>query len=153
MGKCLLKLNVLYIRLNSKSPNSLVHFLLCFREKLRPNQIYNITRAEKPDADNDKQLFHSVILNTVHEPCDPYNPLSPCMKDAHSTIKFLRALFKKIHHNDKGYPLYGRRAPENGGRTATIKERSLLVIVTRDNSRIVAYSPILVKIFDAHVSI
>lgn len=78
---------------------------------LDPNQIDDTISAEIPDADNDKQLFDTIIRNVVHGPCGPYNPFSKCMKDGHCTINYRRVLINETHHNDSGSPLHRRRAP------------------------------------------
>lgn len=50
-----------------------------------------------------------------------------------------------------GYPLYRRRQPNNGGYITTIKMRNVYVDI--DNRWIVPYSPLLSKMFDAHINV
>ncbi|GBL75265.1 hypothetical protein AVEN_168352-1, partial [Araneus ventricosus] len=50
-----------------------------------------------------------------------------------------------------GYALYRRRKPEDGGQTATVKMKSDSVVI--DNRWIVPYSPLLLKMFDAHINV
>lgn len=82
----------------------------------------------------------------IHSPCGAPNPSSPCTKEGKCTKRYPRALLKDTQTNDKGYPLYGRRAPRDGGRTITIKTRGGAQKVLVDNSWNVSYSPILSKI-------
>ena len=92
------------------------------------------------------------MKNMIHGPCGPANPQSPCMKDRKCTKKFPRKLLKETVHHDNGYPLYRRRAPADGRRTATMKIRGG-GHVTVNNSWVVPYSPILSKMFNAHINV
>ncbi|GBP12906.1 hypothetical protein EVAR_95782_1 [Eumeta japonica] len=98
-----------------------VHKLLWLKDKLRPDQIDNIISAEIPDPNIDKTLHDIIVKNMIHGPCGPENPQCPCMKDGKCTKKFPRKLVKETVLNDHGYPQYRRRAPADGGRTATVK--------------------------------
>lgn len=129
-----------------------VHILLWLKEKLRPNQIDDIISAEIPDPEVDKDLYDTIVRNMVHGPCGTRNSASPCMKEGKCTKKFPKQLLKETVHNDNGYPLYRRRSPEDGGRKAQIKTRSG-ALETVDNSWIVPYSPILCKMFNAHINV
>lgn len=128
-----------------------VHVLLWLKEKLRPNQVDDIISAEIKDPYKDKMLHDIVIKHMVHGPCGAHNMSSPCMKDGKCTKNYPRALLKDTQTNENGYPLYRRRAPQDGGRTAVIKRGGN--DVTIDNSWIVPYNPLLLKIFDAHVNV
>lgn len=130
-----------------------VHLLLWLKEKLRPNQIDDNISAELPDPNTDKQLYTTIVKNMIHGPCGSYNPSSPCMKDGKCTKQYPRMLLKETQTNDNGYPLYRRRAPEDGGRTTTMKLRGSTEETVINNSWIVLYSPLLSKIFDAHINI
>lgn len=50
---------------------------------------------------------------------------------------------------DDGYPLYRRRAPEDGGHVLKINEQFQKV----DNRWIVPYNPLLLHLFDAHINV
>lgn len=100
------------------------HILLWLKDKLRPDQIDKIISAEIPDPNNDKALHDIVMKNMIHGPCGAENPQCPCMKDRKCTKKFPRNLLKETLHNENGYPMYRRRAPEDGGRTASVKLRN-----------------------------
>ncbi|XP_060801784.1 uncharacterized protein LOC132902069 [Amyelois transitella] len=129
-----------------------VHILLWLKQKLRSDEIDNIICAEIPDPIGDKALHDIIVKNMIHGPCGPENPQSPCMKDGKCTKKFPRKLIKETVHNDNGYPMYRRRAPADGGRTANIKLRNGSDS-TIDNSWVVPYSPILSKMFNAHINV
>nr|XP_053619327.1 uncharacterized protein LOC128680307 [Plodia interpunctella] len=129
-----------------------VHILLWLKDKLRPNQIDDIISAEIPDPDSDKVLHDIIVKNMIHGPCGPENPQCPCMKDGRCTKKFPCKLHSETVHNENGYPMYRRRAPADGGRTATVKLRNGSY-ATVDNSWVVPYSPILSKMFNAHINV
>nr|XP_053602892.1 uncharacterized protein LOC128670900 [Plodia interpunctella] len=129
-----------------------VHILLWLKDKLRPNQFDDIISAEIPDPDNDKVLHDIIVKNMIHGPCGPENPQCPCMKDGRCTKKFPCKLHSETVHNENGYPMYRRRAPADGGRTATVKLRNGSY-ATVDNSWVVPYSPILSKMFNAHINV
>ncbi|GFU10111.1 helitron_like_N domain-containing protein [Trichonephila clavipes] len=97
-----------------------VHLLLWLMEELRPNQIDEIISAEIPNPETDQKLYDTVTKNMTHGPCGALNPSSPCM-EGKSTKKYPRRLLKDTKTNDKGYPLYRRRSPEDGGHTLTQK--------------------------------
>lgn len=100
-----------------------VHLLLWLKEKLRPNQIDDIISAEISDANIDNKLNDTVVKNMIHGLCGALNMTSPCMKDGKCTKKYPRALLKDTQTSENGYPLYRRRAPRDGGRTATTRLR------------------------------
>ncbi|GFV11153.1 uncharacterized protein TNCV_2718971 [Trichonephila clavipes] len=84
-------------------------------EKLRPNQIDEVLNAQIPNPETDRKLYDAVTKNMIHGPCGALNPSSPCMKEGKCTKKYPKALLKDTQTNDKGYPLYRRGAPEDGG--------------------------------------
>ncbi|CAK1594946.1 unnamed protein product [Parnassius mnemosyne] len=128
------------------------HILIWLKEKLRPSQIDDIISAEIPDPEQDKEFYDTIVRNMIHGPCGARNSISPCMKEGKCTKKFPKQLLKETVQNDNGYPLYRRRAPEDGGRKVTIKSRSG-AFETLDNSWVVPYSPILCKMFNAHINV
>ncbi|KAI6655400.1 hypothetical protein LOD99_2235 [Oopsacas minuta] len=69
-----------------------------------------------------------------------------CTKD------FPKRLVKETQSGDDGYPKYRRRAPEDGGFTATI-QRGNQEHITVDNKWVVSYSPLLCKAFDVHINV
>ncbi|GFY24708.1 uncharacterized protein TNCV_1017541 [Trichonephila clavipes] len=130
-----------------------VHLLLWLMEKLRPNQIDGIISADIPNLETDRKLYDTVTKNMIHGPCGALNPSSPCMKEGKCTKKYPRGLLKDTKTNDKGYPLYTRRAPEDGGHTLAQKTRSGIEKILVDNSWIVPYSSLLSKIFNCHINV
>ncbi|GBO99457.1 hypothetical protein EVAR_87323_1 [Eumeta japonica] len=125
--------------------------ILWLKDKLRPDQIDNIISAEIPDPNIDKTL-HDIIVKYDSRSMRTRKSTVPCMKDGKCTKKFPRKLVKETVLNDHGYPQYRRRAPADGGRTATVKLRNGSN-VTVDNSWVVPYSPILSKMFNAHINV
>ncbi|GFS49746.1 uncharacterized protein TNCV_4344431 [Trichonephila clavipes] len=89
----------------------------------------------------------------INGPCGALNPSSSCMKEGKCTKKYPRGLLKDTKTNDKGYPLYRRRAPEDGGHTLAQKTRGGIQEILVDNSWIVPYSPLLSKIFNCHINV
>jgi len=128
-----------------------VHLLLWLKEKLRPNQIDDIICAEIPNPESDKKLYDTVSKNMIHGPCGALNSSSPCMRDGKCTKKFPKILIKDTQTNDKNYPSYRRRAPEDGGRTTIVKRASQDIEV--NNSWVVPYTPLLSKIFNSHINV
>ncbi|GFW68469.1 uncharacterized protein TNCV_3300111 [Trichonephila clavipes] len=92
-------------------------------EKLRPNQIDEIISVEIPNPETDRKLYDTVTKNMIHGPCGALNPSSPCMKEGKCTNKYPRGLLKDTKTNDKGYPLFRRRSPEDGGHKLTKNPR------------------------------
>ncbi|GFX34310.1 uncharacterized protein TNCV_3226571 [Trichonephila clavipes] len=92
-------------------------------KKLRPNQIDEIISAEISKPETDCKLYDTVTKNMIHGPCGALNPSSPCMKEGKCTKKYPKGLLKDTKTNDKGYPLYRRRSPKDGGHTLAQKFR------------------------------
>ncbi|GFU79862.1 helitron_like_N domain-containing protein [Trichonephila clavipes] len=130
-----------------------VHLLMLLMENIRPNQIDEIISAEIPNLETDRKLYDTVTKNMIHGPCGALNPSSPCMKEGKCTKKYPRGLIKDTKTNDKSYPLYRRRAPEDGGHTLTQKTRGGIQEILVDNSWIVPYSPLLSKIFSCQINV
>ncbi|GFW96523.1 ATP-dependent DNA helicase [Trichonephila clavipes] len=130
-----------------------VHLLLWLMEKLRPNQIDEIISAEIPNPETDRKLYDTVTKNRIHDPCGTLNPSSPFMKEGKCTKKYPRGLLKDTKTNDKAYPLYRRRSPEDGGHTLTQKTRGGIQEILVDNSWIVPYFPLLSKMFNCHINV
>ncbi|GFW47946.1 hypothetical protein TNCV_2401331 [Trichonephila clavipes] len=129
-----------------------VHILIWLKQKLLPNQINNIISTEIPDPEEDKNLFDTVIKNMIHGPYGACNPASPYIQNGKCTKKYPRELIKETVHSDKGYTLYRRRASADGGKQVDIRSRNG-EIKSFDNSWVVPYSPILGKLFNAHINV
>ncbi|GFR32755.1 helitron_like_N domain-containing protein [Trichonephila clavata] len=110
-----------------------VYLLLWLMEKLRPNQIDEVISAEVPNPETDRNLYDTVTKNLIHGPWGALNPLSSCTKEEKCTKKYPKALLKDIQTNDKSYPLYRRRAPEDVGRAITQKTLGVIQEIFVDN--------------------
>ena len=125
------------------------HILLWLQEKIRPNDIDVLISAEFPNPDEDPVLYTIVKTHMVHGPCGIMNRNSPCMRDGRCTKRYPRALTEQTVTGENGYPLYRRRSSEQGGFTAEIGPQQITV----NNNWVVPYSPLLSKIFNAHINV
>ncbi|XP_075444603.1 uncharacterized protein LOC142488115 [Ascaphus truei] len=128
------------------------HILIWLKEKLHPIHIDKVISAELPNQYEDPILFAIVTKNMIHGPCGNININSPCMKEGICTKKFPKQFLLDTQSGDDGYPRYQRRAPSDGGYTATIHLRNNCNIQV-DNKWIVPYSPLLSKTFNAHINV
>ncbi|XP_067646742.1 uncharacterized protein [Eurosta solidaginis] len=128
-----------------------VHILIWLVRKRTPDQIDIITSAEIPDEICDPELSEVVTKNMIHGPCGQINMNSPCMIDGKCSKRYPRALTSDTITGADGYPLYRRWSLEDNGHTTTIKIRNQDVEV--DNRWIVHYSPLLSKVFQAHINV
>lgn len=129
-----------------------VHLLTWLKNKIRPDQVDKIISAEIPDKTIDPILHEIVVKNMIHGPCGKLNPNSPCMHDGECSKKYPRQLLKETLTNDNGYPLYRRRGPTDGGFIAEIKWKNNQML-TVDNRWVVPHSPILSRMFKAHINV
>lgn len=127
------------------------HILIWLNDKIVPTQIDSVISAELPDPHEDPILFEVISKNMVHGPCGAMNPNSPCMKDGKCTKKYPREMHQETQTGGDGYPQYRRRKPDDGGHTATIKVNNVDVLI--DNRWIVPHTPLLSKIFIAHINV
>lgn len=91
------------------------------------------------------------MKNMVHGPCGALNPNSPCMIDGKCSKRYPRALVLDTVTGNDGYPLYRRRSIDDNGKSIVIKIKNQDVEV--DNRWIVPYSPLLSKVFKAHINV
>jgi hypothetical protein len=131
------------------------HILIWLKDKIKPDQIDSVISAELPDPQQDPRLFEIVVKNMIHGPCGSVNPSSSCMKDGKCTKRYPRQLLHDTQTGEDGYPLYRRRAPENGGFKAKIKIKigNSYQEIEIDNKWIVPYCPLLSRIFQAHINV
>lgn len=127
------------------------HIFIWLVNKISPDEIDNVISAEIPDETTDPELFEIVTTNMIHGPCGAINIHSPCMVDGKCTKRFPRTLISETVTGNDGYPLYRRRSIEDNGRSTMIKVRNQDFEV--DNRWIVPYSPLLLKVFKAHINI
>ena len=92
-----------------------VHLLLWVKDKLRPHEIDTVIKAEIPDPNEDPLLYQLVIKHMVHCPCCAKNPSAKCMKKNKCEKGFPKQFTEHTITDNKGYPLYRRKSPENGG--------------------------------------
>ncbi|KAJ4441100.1 hypothetical protein ANN_10950 [Periplaneta americana] len=128
------------------------HILLWLKKKIRPTQIDSVISAEFPSPEQDPNLFEVVKKNMIHGPCGQLNHNAVCMKDGKCTKKYPRDLIREIQSGDDGYPRYRRRAPTDGGFTATLIMKGNTEVEV-DNKWAVPYSPLLSKMFQAHINV
>jgi hypothetical protein len=131
------------------------HILLWLKEKIKPNELDKIISAEIPDCKEDPLLHETVISHMVHGPCGPWNKNSPCMKDGKCSKRYPRKLIQETQTAEDGYPAYRRRKPGEGGfsKKITMSCGTGYTEVEIDNRWIVPYSPLLLKIFQAHINV
>lgn len=129
-----------------------IHLLLWCRDKLRSNQIDCVISAEIPDPDVDPLLNRLVVKHMIHGPCGERNPSAPCMKNGKCEKGFPKKFTPSTISDNKGYPLYRRKSPEDGGFEAAVTVRNKGKIVV-DNTWVVPYCPMLLKMFQAHLNV
>ncbi len=122
-------------------------------KELNPNRINDIISAEIPNTQNDRKLHDILVRNMVYGPCGVLNPKSPCMKDSKCTKMYPRQLVRETQTATDGYPVYRRRNPTEEGLTALLKSGRKNQDLEIDNRWIVPYSPLLLKMFDAHINV
>ncbi|XP_074108441.1 uncharacterized protein LOC141533449 [Cotesia typhae] len=124
-----------------------VHILLWLEEKIRPDSIDEVIRAELPDPDQD-QTLHEIIKSTmIHGPCGVFNFSSPCMLADVCTKRYPRPFLKETQTGEDGYPKYRRRSPEDGGPAIKINGNDI------DNRWVVPFNPVLSRTFKAHINV
>ena len=128
------------------------HNLIWFQNKIQPNQIDDIIKAEFPNPEEDPDLYNIIVKNMVHGPCGELNRNSPCMKDEKCTKRYPKPFLNETVTGEDGYPKYRRRSPEQGGFTAKIKIRGNEEIQV-NNQWVVPYNPLLSKMFNAHINV
>ncbi|XP_053945028.1 uncharacterized protein LOC128854731 [Anastrepha ludens] len=113
--------------------------------------IDTVISAEIPDQTIDPGLFEVVTKNLIHGPCGDINRNSPCMIDGKCSKRFPKQMIAETITGDDGYPQYRRRSTEDNGKSTVIKLQNQDVEI--DNRWIVPYSPILSKMFNAHINV
>ncbi|XP_071577140.1 uncharacterized protein [Temnothorax nylanderi] len=131
------------------------HILIWLKDKIRSNQIDSVISAELPNPEEDPILFEIITKNMIHGPCGPLNRNSPCMNEGQCTKKYPRELKQETQTGNDVYPLYKRRKPGEGGYSAVIKfkRNNQYRQIEVDNRWVVPYTPLLSKIFQAHINV
>jgi hypothetical protein len=116
------------------------------------NQINEPGAEEGADKEQMRLLQETVATNMIHGPCGAANPRSPCMEDGKCTKGYPKAHWKETRIDPvSGAATYRRRAPEDGGRTITIKRGGREFEV--DNRWVVPYSPYILLRYGCHVNV
>ncbi|CAF1021035.1 unnamed protein product [Adineta steineri] len=132
------------------------HILIWLKDKITSDQIDSVISAELPDPQQDPRLFEIITKNMIHGPCGAINPTAPCMQDKKiCTKRYPRQLVRDTETGDDGYPLYRRRSPEDGGIKTELSVRinNSIQKIEIDNKWVVPYSPLLSRIFQAHINV
>ncbi|CAK1582844.1 unnamed protein product [Parnassius mnemosyne] len=127
------------------------HILICFINKIHPEDIDSLISAEIPDPSTDQLLFDIVTTNMIRGPCGALNRSSPYMVDGKCTNRFPKDFTNDTVTHVDGYPIYRRRSTDNGGQSfiKTISNADIDI----DNRWVVQYSLLLSKTFNAHISV
>ncbi|KAG8235757.1 hypothetical protein J437_LFUL015378 [Ladona fulva] len=117
------------IQLTGKKMGLLHAHILVWLKKIRPTQIDEVISAELPNEEDDRLLFKIICKNMIHGPCETQT-------------------------GNDGYPLYRSRKPGQERHTASIKTKldSQYKQVEVDNRWVVPYTPLLSKMFEAHIT-
>ncbi|XP_053595538.1 uncharacterized protein LOC128667851 [Microplitis demolitor] len=127
------------------------HILLWLEDKVTPNRIDSIIKAEFPNPQEDLDLYNIIKKHMIHGPCGIINSKSPCMKDNRCSKRFPKAFVNETITGEDGYPSYRRRSTEAGGFVAQVKVNGNNIEV--DNRWIVPYSPVLSRTFETHLNV
>lgn len=95
------------------------------------------------------RLRAAVLRHMLHGECGPGTD-APCMdkEDQHCTKHFPKDFAKETEwRDDAEFPIYRRRAPEDGG--VEVQHNGRLV----DNRWVVPYNPFLLLKFDCHINV
>ena len=128
------------------------HILVWLQEKIRPDKIDFVIRAEIPNPSIDPALFKTITNNMLHGPCGPMNKNSPCMRDGRCTKNYPRPFLRETQMGEDGYPLYRRLHPDDGGVSIKLRIRGGQEVII-DNRWVVPYCPLLCRMFDTHLNV
>lgn len=128
-----------------------IHLLLFLTERPRPADIDSLISAELPDPETDQGLFDIVKRSMIHGPCGVLNPNSPCMREGRCQKRYPKSMVPETIHGEDSYPQYRRRTVAQGGHAASLPVRGQETTI--DNRWVVPHSPILLKMFDAHINV
>ncbi|XP_043203640.1 uncharacterized protein LOC122371383 [Amphibalanus amphitrite] len=130
------------------------HLLLILQPEDRPRtgaDADTIVSAELPDPTESPQsarVQQIVLTSMVHNECGAARPTATCMKDGQCSKRFPKPLsHETIWQEDRTYPQYRRRGPEDGGQQAEHNGR----LVT--NQWVVPYNPLLSLRYECHINV
>ncbi|GFW79935.1 helitron_like_N domain-containing protein [Trichonephila clavipes] len=130
-----------------------MHLLVWLQTKICPDQVDSIINAEIPDKEEDPILYEVVTKNMIHGPFCNRNRKAPCIVDGKCSKRFPRQMLQETQTGDDGYPLYRRRKPDDGGHVVPGRATEFGMLEDVDNSWVVPYSPLLCRIFKAHINV
>ena len=137
-------------------PHSHILLIMEDQDKPRtPEDINKVVSAEIPDVTVNPSLHAIITKHMVHGPCGAVNPGCQCMESVGDQKvcgkEFPKEFKESTSINANGYPLYRRRAPENGGRTfnKSVKGQDFTV----DNRWVVPFNPFLSLRYNAHLNV
>jgi hypothetical protein len=131
------------------------HMLIWLKKRIQAVDIDQVISAEIPNKETDPALYDVVTKNMIHGPCGKLNPNSPCMVDGKCSKNFPRDLIQETQSGEDGYPNYRRRKLGDGGYSARLSVRTShgRQEIEIDNRWVVPYSPLLCKMFPAHINV
>ena len=93
-------------------------------------------------------LWNIVINNMIHGPCNPDH----CMEKGVCSKGFPKPFQKKtVIDEERSYPIYQRRSPQDGGQTGKQTKKNKTRDI--DNSWVVPYNPYLTKRYNCHINV
>ncbi|GFW55752.1 ATP-dependent DNA helicase [Trichonephila clavipes] len=130
-----------------------MHLLVWLQTKICSDQVNSIISAEIPDKEEDPILYEVVTKNMIHGSFCNKNCKVPCIVDGKCSKRFPRQMLQETHTGDDGYPLYRHRKPGDGGHVAPCRAPESGMLEDVDKSWVVPYSPLLCRIFKAHINV
>ena len=128
-----------------------MHALFWLTRTIARTDVDQVVSAEIPSLEEDPLLHDLVTKHMIHGPCCALNTSLPCMKNGKCTKGYPRDLIRETQTDRYSYPLYRRRARDDGGAFTTLSIKGKEVEV--DNRWVVLYNPVLLKMFNAHINV
>ncbi|XP_055527993.1 uncharacterized protein LOC129720539 [Wyeomyia smithii] len=131
------------------------HMLVWLKNHIHGSDVDKVISAEIPNKEIDPELYGVVTSQMVHGPCGTLNPNSPCMVNGKCSKGYPKQYLSETMSGNDGYPQYRRRKPEEGGFCTKMQMKTSQGFheVEIDNRWVVPYSPLLSKIFHAHINV
>ena len=97
-----------------------------------------------------EELTELIVSHLTHHGCGPAFPGASCMVDGQCKAGYDKKTFlaATTYQESQIYPMYRRRAPEDGGATYTTRTGRVI-----DNRSVVPHSPYLVKKYKCHLNV
>ena len=123
--------------------------------KLTPDEIDKIICAEIPDEklkSGEPNPLHQAVKDfMLHGPCGSDNPNLSCMKDGYCKYGYKKDYQSTTEMSEDAYPLYQRRAPEQGGNSCFKWRNNREVTFT--NADVVPYNKYLLYKYNCHINV